>query len=88
MKYGTSVLVVDDEFIVRRVVMQLLNRAGYAAEAVESGEAALALLARRKFDVVITDFAMPDMPGDQLAARIRKLLPAQRIIMATAFVEE
>lgn len=31
---------------------------------------------------------MPDMLGDELVARIRQLLPAQRIIMVTAFVEE
>jgi two-component system sensor histidine kinase EvgS len=88
MKSGISVLLVDDQPSVRRAFKHLLDRAGHAAEAVESGESALSLLARRDFDVVITDSSMPDMQGDKLAPRIRALLPAQRIIMATAFVEE
>jgi len=80
--------VVDDEAMVRDAIKRLLEHGGCDVEAVDSGEAALNRLALREFDVVITDFSMPGMQGDQLVARIREMLPAQRITMATAFVEE
>lgn len=81
-------MVVDDEQLVRDSIKMLLEYAGHEVTPVESGEAALEQLAQKKFDIVITDFSMPFMPGDQLVARIREMLPFQRIIMATAFAEE
>ena len=81
-------MVVDDEPMVRQALKLMLKHARCEAEAVEDGKAALDMLAQRKFDVVITDFSMPGMHGDQLVARIRQIYPMQPIIMATAFVEE
>jgi CheY-like chemotaxis protein len=85
---GVDILVVDDEPSVRHAIKSLLEFSGHKVGEVEGGEAALALLGRRSFDVVITDFSMPGMRGDQLVARIRKQLPHQRIIMITALVED
>lgn len=81
-------MVVDDEPMLRQAVKLLLEHDGEHVETVKSGEAALAALAQDTYDLVITDFSMPGMQGDELVARIRQILPAQRIIMATAFVEE
>jgi CheY-like chemotaxis protein len=81
-------LVVDDEPMVREAMCQLLEHCGYEVEAAEGGQAALARLAQREFDLVITDFSMPGMPGDQLVIHIRERRPAQRVIMATGFVDE
>ena len=81
-------MVVDDEPLVRQSIERMLKFAGHNVVAVDNGEAALALLAERKFDVVMTDFSMPGMQGDQLVARIRQMLPHQPIILATAFAEE
>ena len=88
MKQGVTILVVDDESMVREAIKRLLEHGGHVVSTADSGEAALALLGQRKFDVVITDFSMPGMQGDQLVSRIRQQWPDQRIIMATAFVEE
>ena len=66
----------------------LLEHDGHEVCLADSGEAALEILAQRKFDLVITDFSMPGMHGDQLVVRIRQLIPNQPIIMASAFVEE
>jgi CheY-like chemotaxis protein len=88
LKQGLNILVVDDEPMVRRAIRQMLKHIGHEVEDVESGEAALALLAQRKFDIVMTDFSMPGMQGDELIARIRQSLPLQPIIVATAFAEE
>ena len=66
----------------------LLEHDGHEVCLADSGEAALEILAQRKFELVITDFSMPGMHGDQLVVRIRQLIPNQPIIMASAFVEE
>lgn len=88
MREGLNILVVDDEPGVRQALKCLLEHGGHKVGAVEGGAAALALLPERKFDVVITDFSMPGMRGDQLVNRIRQMVPTQRIIMATAFAED
>ena len=88
MQQGVNILVVDDDADVRQCIKLLLEHDGHEVTSADSGEAALAQLAQRKFDLVITDFSMPGMHGDQLVARIRQLMPNQPIIMATGFVEE
>ena len=88
MKQALRILVVDDEASVRRSIKMILEHCGHEVWLAEGGEAAIEQFAHRKFDLVITDFLMPEMHGDQLIASIRKLSPTQRIIMVTAFVEE
>ena len=88
MQQGVNILVVDDDADVRQCIKLLLEHDGHEVTPADSGEAALAQLAQRKFDLVITDFSMPGMQGDQLVARIRQLMPNQPIIMTTGFVEE
>jgi CheY-like chemotaxis protein len=88
MKSGLQILLVDDEGIVRRAVKMLLEHDGHEVWAVDCGEAALDHLAKRQFDLLITDFFMPGLHGRQLVARVRQLVPAQPIIIATAFPEE
>jgi CheY-like chemotaxis protein len=88
VKQTLQILVVDDEAIVRRSIKMLLEHDGHKVWHAGCGEAALVEVAQRKFDLVITDFSMPGMHGDQLVTRIRQLIPTQSIIMITAFVEE
>jgi len=88
MTQELQILVVDDEQSVRRAVKMLLEHAGHKVWDADGGETALQELAQRKFDIVITDFSMPGMHGDQLIARIRQILPAQPIILVTGFPEE
>jgi CheY-like chemotaxis protein len=88
MKQGARILIVDDEAMIRQSITLLLEHDGHQVFPVDGGAAALAQLRQRKFDLVITDFSMPGMHGDELVARIRELVPTQPIIMATAFVEE
>jgi CheY-like chemotaxis protein len=88
VKQGAKILVVDDEAIVRRSITLLLEHDGHKVWPVDCGDAALAELTQRSFDLVITDFSMPGMKGDQLVAHIRRLIPTQPIILATAFVAD
>jgi CheY-like chemotaxis protein len=79
---------VDDEPTVRKSIKMLLEYDGHRVREADSGDEALAVLAQEKFDLVITDFSMPGMHGDQLITRIRETLPGLPIIMATAYAEE
>ena len=58
-----SVLIVDDELGIRESLTGVLEDEGYRVEAVESGEACLALLGKRRFDVAMLDIWLPGMDG-------------------------
>ncbi len=66
----------------------LLEEDGFIVEEAESGPQALAMFEPGKFDMVFTDYCMPDMRGDQLAAAIKKVSPKQAVVMITAFPEK
>ena len=82
------ILVVDDEPLVRQSIQMLLQDDGYIVEKAESGAEALAMFEPGKFDMVFTDYCMPEMRGDQLAAAIKRLSPRQAVVMITAFPEK
>jgi two-component system cell cycle response regulator CpdR len=84
---GRQILVVDDEPIVCRAIKMLLAYDGHMVQTCSSGSEALALLEHRSFDVIFTDYAMPEMKGDELAAVIKQRLPNQSIVMITAHAD-
>jgi len=81
------VLVVDDEPFVCDAVKMMLAFDGHEVETAGTPREALALFEPGKYDVVITDFQMPMMRGNELAAAIRAKAPGQPIIMITAYAE-
>ena len=81
------ILVVDDEPLVCDAVKMMLDFDGHIVETANNGKDALAMLDRGKFDVVITDFEMPFMKGDELAAAIKARDPQQPVILITAYAE-
>ena len=78
------ILVVDDEPSVGNAVKLLLKFDGHEVEATNSGKAALAMFKPGRFDLVFTDFTMPGMNGNQLAAAIKADAPRQPVVMITA----
>jgi two-component system, cell cycle response regulator CpdR len=81
------ILVVDDEPFVCEAVKMMLVFDGHEVKTANSGKDALATLEKEKFDLIITDFAMPVMKGDELAAAVKAKFPQQRIVMITAYAE-
>jgi DNA-binding NtrC family response regulator len=79
------ILVVDDERGVRALCSDLLKRAGYEVEAVDSGPAALARFAEAEFDAVLADVNMPRMDGIELCRRLRQERPDQIVVLITGF---
>jgi CheY-like chemotaxis protein len=82
-----SILVVDDEPSVVESLRLLLRIKRHQVEVAEDGEQALAMYAKGKYDLVITDCAMPEMNGVELARLIRERVPEQPILMITAYKE-
>ena len=82
-----TVLVVDDEPIVREVVVRYLEREGYATLEADDGDRARALLEREALDLVVLDVMLPGTDGLDLCRwiRSRSELP---VIMLTARGEE
>jgi len=81
------ILVVDDEPFVCDAVKMMLTFDGHVVETASNGKDALEMFEKGKFDLVITDFAMPNMKGDELAATIKARSPGQPVVMITAYAE-
>jgi signal transduction histidine kinase/CheY-like chemotaxis protein len=79
------VLVVDDEDAVREVLVEILEELKQDVVEARDASAALELLARRGFDLMITDLSMPGPDGLKLATEARRLAPAMRIVLATGY---
>ena len=85
--YKTTILVVDDQSSMRRVIEQHLRAAGYSAiYQAESGEEALERLGRMKMDLVILDWTMPGMSGIDVLREIRsnEAWKNTKVMMVTA----
>ncbi len=82
-----TVLAVDDDALVLFNTTAMLEDLGHTVVEAYSARDALTELAARKFDLVITDQAMPHMTGAQLVAEIRKTQPGLPVIVATGYAE-
>ena len=82
------ILIVDDEPLVCRSVQLLLEAEGYVVEQAKSAYEALAMYEPNKFDMIFTDYLMPEMKGDKLAEAIKRISPRQPVVMLTAFPEK
>ena len=81
-----SVLVVDDEDLVRKFVERVLRDAGYDTSTAGSGaEAIEAAGTGHSIDVLVTDVMMPQMTGDELARRLRVSAPGIKVLYLTGF---
>jgi CheY-like chemotaxis protein len=77
-------LIVEDDPGVRETLKLLLRSLGHTVTAARNGREACLLFAPGDFDLVITDYGMPEMNGDELARTIKCLVPSQPILMLTA----
>ena len=82
-----SILVVDDEPSLARMLGKVLKMLGYKVQALNSSTAALALFCDQpdQFDLIITDQTMPDMTGEELASRALALRPGMPIVIITGY---
>ena len=81
------ILVVDDDSALCETIQMALELWGHSVVSVHSGPEALEVFEPGKFDLVVTDYLMPSMTGDKLAAAIKTLSPTQPILMLTAYAD-
>lgn len=85
-----TVLVVDDQRLIRLMCEAILVRYGYHAISAASAEEALGLLSRPelRLDLVLIDVIMPDMSGPELALELQRLRPGVPILFITGYPDQ
>jgi CheY-like chemotaxis protein len=85
---GLRVLVVEDAVDIREVLMILLRAEGAQVVGTGSGQEATKLASQHRFDAVLSDIGLPDVPGDAVIRQIRTSSPQPlRVIAITGFGE-
>jgi DNA-binding NtrC family response regulator len=84
MNHRTSLLVVDDEKIVRESLTKWFLEDGFIVGAAEDAQSALRQLQTQRWDIILLDIKMPGMDGMELQQRIREIDPLASVIFITA----
>lgn len=80
-----SILVVDDELLIRDLLYDFFQQQGWNIAVAENGEKALEILRSRKFDLLLTDIKMPHMDGLSLTSQVRAIYPDIPVILMTGY---
>jgi len=79
-----EILVVDDEPLIREIIIRKLSEFGYIATPVENAFEALNKMREKSYPLVLSDIMMPGMDGIELLKRLRSLYPDTAVVMITA----
>ena len=79
------ILLAEDDDSMRVYLARALERTGYTVQAVDRGTAALRVLERESFDLLLTDIVMPELDGIELAQRASAMHPSMRVMFITGF---
>src|SRR5687768_2163961 len=82
---GKSILIAEDEAVLRSSLAELLTEEGYEVLQAADGKAAHAMVLQRPVDLVLSDIRMPEMDGLVLLDALQKVVPQTPVIMMTAF---
>ena len=84
-----TILVVDDEEVIRQILSRMLEEMGYTVFVAANGQEALDLYSRMKdeIDLVLLDMIMPGMPGKTVFDRIRAINPQAKVLLSSGFAE-
>ena len=84
-----TILVVEDDAIVRMLIVDVLEELEFAVLEAEDGNTALVFLedAGRSIDLMMTDMGLPGMDGKELAAKARELRPTLPVLFASGYAE-
>ena len=80
-----TVLVVDDDPALQTLFKQFLKKAGFGRIVVGSGAEAIAHAEKQDFDLVFLDLKLPDIPGDELYAKLKDIHPDLPIVIITGY---
>ncbi len=85
---GKRILLAEDEPTVRESIKLLLHLDRHLVTEASNGREALKIFEPDKFDLVITDYLMPEMHGDELARNIKQIAPSRPVLIVTAWAEK
>ncbi len=85
---GESILVVEDEAVVRRLIVKILQREGYHVTDVASAEEALAAARANPVRLLITDVRLPGMSGPDLARRLHTATPELKVLYISGYTDD
>ena len=87
---GQTILIVEDDAMIRGNVRECLQQLGYQVVEAENGEAALQVCGRLhgKVDLVLSDLVMPGMGGYELAGELAQRHPAVRVLFMSGYTED
>ncbi|MFP3515648.1 response regulator [Pseudomonas sp. SIMBA_077] len=85
----STILVVEDDAIVRMLIVDVLEELEFNVLEAEEGQIALALLEDKRYqiDLLMTDYGLPGMTGKELAQRARKIHQQLPILFASGYAE-
>ncbi len=86
--FGKRILLVEDDPGARQSLNLLLTIDRHTVREAVNGREALDLFTKEHFDLVIVDYLMPEMQGNELAQNIKRMAPSQPILMLTAYVDK
>lgn len=78
-------LVVDDESIVGKRLKQVFSKIGFEVETYTEAAPAMAAMAEKPFDIVVTDLKMEGMDGMEVLKRVRDMNPRTQVIIITGY---
>ena len=81
----TTILVADDERIVRESLRDWLENVGYKVAIAESGEEALRIIKQKKIKIMLADLIMPGIDGIELMKEAKKIVPTIATVIITAY---
>ena len=85
---GKVILLVDDDSEYLKINQRLLEREGHEVVSAESGQEALELVAKQHIDLMLLDYFMPGMTGEEVVEQLRKVNPLVQVILQTGYVSE
>lgn len=80
-----TILVVDDELLIRDLLYDFFSGQGWDISVAENGEKALEILGQKKIDLVLTDLRMPQMDGITLTSEVKETYPQIPVVIMTAY---
>jgi CheY-like chemotaxis protein len=88
--HGETILVIEDESLLRDLLVEFLKGAGYRVIEAGDGEEGISLYRERgkDIDLVLSDIGLPKLGGEEVCAQIRSRDPRARIMLCTGFIEE
>lgn len=83
---AAKILLVEDESLTRASIAHFLRNEGYEVQEARDGTEAVELFNNGSFELIITDFVLPQLDGFKLIARVRSVSPGMPVIFITAYL--